>query len=118
MPYSPPLIPCVFLFSTYLAPRLKSRQAFLHAVRSLRQETEIEPSSQRASSVQWASLPWSHTHTATTVSFQLASKQQLGKGSTTSIIAQEPSNFEYRPSTAEEARMEEEIRFENIPHQL
>jgi hypothetical protein len=55
---------------------------------------------------------------ATTVSFQWASKQQLGKGSTTSIIAHEPSNFEHRPSTAEEARTEEEIRFENIPHQL
>jgi hypothetical protein len=55
---------------------------------------------------------------ATTVSFQWASKQQLGKGSTTSIIAQEPSNFEHRPSIAEEARTEEEIRFENIPHQL
>ncbi|KAJ7825000.1 hypothetical protein B0H13DRAFT_2681037 [Mycena leptocephala] len=85
--------------------------AFLRAVRSLRQETESKTSSQGVPS------PTSHSHTTTTVSFQWASKQ-LGKGSRTSIIAHELSNFEHRPSAAEEARTEEEIRFENIPHQL
>lgn len=85
--------------------------AFLRAVRSLRQETESKTSSQGVPS------PTSHSHTTTTVSFQWASKQ-LGKGSRTSIIAHELSNLEHQPSTAEEPRTDEEIRFENIPHQL
>ncbi|KAJ7832114.1 hypothetical protein B0H13DRAFT_2289153 [Mycena leptocephala] len=69
----------------------------------------------------WVPSPRSHSQTATTVSFQWASKQQLGKSSRTSIIAYEPSSArdcERRSSTAEEARTEGELRLEKIPHQL
>ncbi|KAJ7920285.1 hypothetical protein B0H13DRAFT_2656477 [Mycena leptocephala] len=98
---------CVYSIRPLLYALLAATDpAFLRAIQSLRQE--IEPSSQ------WVSSPRSHSQTATAVSLQWESKQQLDKGSKTS----ESSDLERRPSTAEEASPEEDIRFDMIPHQL
>ncbi|KAJ7926229.1 hypothetical protein B0H13DRAFT_2653957 [Mycena leptocephala] len=111
--YVPIVDSCVYSVRPLMYALLAATDpSFLRAIRSLRHATEIEPSSQ------WVSSPRSHSQTATAVSAQWASKQELKKSSETSIITDERSDLERGPSTAEEARTEEEILYERIPHQL